>query len=171
VVVVARKAFAMGLVALLVVACSRQDPLAVQTVSRPLPKLAGDTLQGGTFGPTDHAGHLLVVNFWATWCGPCRQEQPALVRTYHAYQDRGVKFVGVDERDNRASAREWVREFAVPYPTLEDPSGSFSATFGLFGQPATYLVDRTGTIRFVIPRMTSEDELSGLLDRLLEVSA
>ena len=138
----------------------------VTRVSKPLPELAGETLQGGSFGPSDHAGKILVVNFWATWCIPCRAEQPALQAVHARYGDR-VAFLGVDERDDREEALDWIGDFGVTYPSLFDPSGSYADDFGFLGLPDTYVVDASGTIRFVILGATNETELVGLLEELL----
>jgi thiol-disulfide isomerase/thioredoxin len=163
-----RRSVALLSIAVVLAGCSHtSDPLAVKEVSIPLPAVSGPTLDGATYSPSEHAGNILVVNFWASWCGPCKQELPALRQVYDGYRARGVDFVGVDERDNAPAATAMATSFKVPYPIVEDPSGSYSDDFAFFGLPATYVADAAGTIRFVIPRRTTVDELSGLLDRVL----
>jgi DsbE subfamily thiol:disulfide oxidoreductase len=146
---------------------SSGDPLGVRQVASPAPRLEGETVHGEPFDPASLSGSVVVVNFWATWCQPCRQEQPQLERTWQAYRDRGVRFLGVDERDDTAKARAWMKEFGVTYPSIQDPSGSYADDFALFGLPDTFVIDRTGTIRYVVTGKTDQVELSTLLDRVL----
>jgi DsbE subfamily thiol:disulfide oxidoreductase len=150
-------------------ACTRSSgpELGLASVDRPFPALHGTTVEGGSVDAADLAGKVAVVNFWATWCGPCREEQPALQRTYEAYHDRGVAFVGVNARDDTAAARAWIREFGVTYPSIEDQAGAWADDFGFVGLPDTYVVDRTGTIRYQITGATNQQQLSGVLDELL----
>jgi cytochrome c biogenesis protein CcmG/thiol:disulfide interchange protein DsbE len=154
---------------LFLVACS--SPSTVGTVrveGRPLPDLAGTGLQGERLSAADLRGHVLVVSVWATWCLDCEKDQPGFVNVAERYADRGVRFLGVDPLDNEAPALEWVRRYHVPYPSIQDPSGRFAASLGYTGLPATYVVDRDGTIRFsIIGSTTSEATLSGLLDQVL----
>lgn len=136
--------------ALLLAACSSgaAGPGGIVEVSGPMPELRGRTLQGDVLEPIDYAGHVLVVNFWATWCGPCRREQPELT-TVQAEQGRnGAVFVGVNFRDDAAAARAYLEEFQVPYPSLSDPSGAIAHRFGVPYLPATIVVDASGTMRF-----------------------
>jgi cytochrome c biogenesis protein CcmG/thiol:disulfide interchange protein DsbE len=150
--------------------CTRSgsgDALGVVEVDRPLPELAGTTVQGSSVSPSDYIGRVLVVNFWATWCAPCEREQPALERVSDAYRDRGVDFVGVNYRDDDAAAAAWIDRFHVGYPVISDPSGTWADDFGFFGLPATYVVDAAGRIRYQINTATDEDQLSGLLDSML----
>jgi thiol-disulfide isomerase/thioredoxin len=107
------------------------------------------------------------VNVWATWCDPCRREQPALVRVERAYRNKGVSFVGINYRDDTEAALTWVEDFGVDYPSLSDPSGSFADDLEFPFLPDTYVVDRRGTIRYSIFGETSAEELSGLLDEVL----
>jgi cytochrome c biogenesis protein CcmG/thiol:disulfide interchange protein DsbE len=142
--------------------------LGVAEVSVPLPRLEGETIpDGDRFGPEDHEGRVLVVNFWATWCAPCRVEQPDLQRVWERYRSRGVVFVGVNYRDTTPAALDWIRDFGVTYPSLEDPAGSYADDFGFLGMPDTYVVDGGGTIRYAITGPTTEEQLSALLDELL----
>jgi thiol-disulfide isomerase/thioredoxin len=97
--------------------------------------LQGEDLQGKSISSTDLAGHVVVVNAWATWCAPCEQEQPALVHVAKRYADQGVRFLGINHMDQTAAAREWVRTYDVPYPSIADPSGRFAASFDYFGLP------------------------------------
>jgi cytochrome c biogenesis protein CcmG/thiol:disulfide interchange protein DsbE len=165
-----RTVLAATALVLIAAGCTRSgsgDGLGIVQVDRPLPALAGATVQGPSVSPADYEGHVTVVNFWATWCAPCEQEQPALQRISDAYRDRGVDFVGVNYRDDDAAAATWIDRFHVGYPVISDPSGRWADDFGFFGLPATYVVDAAGRIRYQINVATDEDQLSGLLDDLL----
>jgi thiol-disulfide isomerase/thioredoxin len=168
-----RRTLVALVVLVLLAACTRagqSDPstTAIRSVSEPLPMLAGDGVGGGSISTHDFAGSVLVVNAWASWCTPCEQEQPALVRLAHRYASRGVRFLGIDHMDQDAAAGAWIKRYRVPYPSLADPTGKFAASLDYFGLPDTYVVDATGTIRYAIgPGATDEQALSGLLDQVL----
>jgi DsbE subfamily thiol:disulfide oxidoreductase len=156
------------LAVLLLAGCTRgADELGIARVDRPLPELAGETVQGGEVTPDDYAGDVLVVNFWANWCAPCREEQPALQQVWTDYRDRGVDFVGVNYRDDHAAAVAWVDEFGVTYPSVEDAAGGWADDFALTGAPTTYVADARGRIRYLITGAISADELAGVLDEVL----
>ncbi len=90
-----------------------------------------------------------------------------LVELAGRYEGEGVRFLGINHQDDRDAARGWIREFEVPYPSLFDPSGGFAADLGFPALPDTYVVDRQGTIRWVVFGETDERELSGLIDDVL----
>ncbi len=136
-------------------------------MDRRLPALSAPALDGTVASTALLRGKVGVVNVWATWCAPCRREQPALARLARRYGDR-VAFLGINYRDERAGARRWVGdEFDVPYPSLFDPSGRTAVQLDFPALPDTYLVDASGTIRWWVLGEASEQELSRLIDQLL----
>lgn len=139
----------------------------VATLDEPFPGLEGEAVVGPPIDTGSMEWSVLVVNVWATWCGPCRREQPALLQVQAEYEDRGVAFIGVDYRDDRAEAERWIEDFGVPYQSLFDPDGRTASTLGFPFVPDTYLVDATGRTRYVVYGETSAEELSGLIDDLL----
>jgi thiol-disulfide isomerase/thioredoxin len=155
--------------------CTRADggtaseaSTSVRAVDEPLPTLSGQSLDGHDLSSADYAGKVLVVNAWASWCEPCILEQPELVQVAKRYANRGVAFLGLDHMDQNAAAQAWVESYRVPYPSIADPTGKFAASLDYVGLPDTYVVDRTGTIRYVIgPGATSATQLSGVLDQVL----
>lgn len=140
----------------------------VAEMDRPLPRLVGETLDGDELDAADYGdGSVLVINVWANSCEPCREEQPMLVDLADRYEDDGVRFLGINYQDDRDLARSWVGEFDVPYPSLFDPSGRTAAQLGYPALPDTYVVDREGTIRWVVFGATNGQELAGLIDDVL----
>lgn len=93
----------------------------------------------------DLRGTPVVVNVWASWCGPCRLEAPALAEVASAYGDR-VQFLGIDVLDARPDAEAFITEFGWPYPSLFDPTGAIRDALGLIGQPITLFYAADGTL-------------------------
>jgi len=93
-------------------------------------------------------GKPVVVNFWATWCGPCKQEMPLFEKTWREYKDRGVVFIGIDIMDDKHSAVEFIEKLGISYTNLYDPSGGTSSAYGVVALPATLFIDKNGYIAF-----------------------
>jgi cytochrome c biogenesis protein CcmG, thiol:disulfide interchange protein DsbE len=146
------------------------EPGAVVELAGPMPELAGEGVTGAPVGPEDYRGRPLVVNFWATWCGPCRREQPALQRLAEEYDGR-VAFVGVNHTDDRAAAREYLRQYGVTYPSLFDPAGEVAFDFEIPYLPATVLVDETGVLRYRLLGAQPESSFRRHIERVLTGSA
>lgn len=110
----------------------------------------------------DFAGRPLVVNFWASWCVPCRKEMPALQAVAERFEG-SLGFVGVNHQDGRTPAAEFEAEVGVTYPSGYDPDGDVARDFGVLGLPTTVLVDARG--RIVARRLgeVTEDELEALI--------
>lgn len=116
-------------------------------VGRPAPELTGPTLDGGSFDLAQWRGQVVLVNVWASWCVPCRLEQPLLVSAYRELSPRGLQIVGINVRDEPEEAREFLQEFGqAPWPSVQDPDGRRAVDWGTFALPETYLVDRRGTV-------------------------
>jgi thiol-disulfide isomerase/thioredoxin len=112
-------------------------------------------------------GHVVVVNFWASWCGPCRTEAPDLQRSWSRYSTQGVRFVGVDERDNQAGAASFMEEFHIGYPSAFDPSGSLADDFRIQGLPTTVVLDERGEIRYRFIGILDRSTLDAAIDDVL----
>jgi thiol-disulfide isomerase/thioredoxin len=116
---------------------------------KPIPAIAGETLDGAGLDLASARGSVLVLNFWGSWCGPCRSEQPGLQLAATQLAGRGVRFVGVDVRDQRAAAVAYQREFRTSYPSLFDPSAVLTAKLrdqAPAFQPATLVIDQQGRV-------------------------
>jgi DsbE subfamily thiol:disulfide oxidoreductase len=140
-------------------------------VSGPMPPLDVRALQGGQVSPDLYQGKVVVVNFWASWCGPCRREQPGLERLWREYQDRGVQFIGVDFNDDRAAGLEYLEEFDVTYPSVSDPTGILAFRFGMLAPPTTFIVDAEGQLRYHLLGAQSEATVQRYIDELLAEGA
>lgn len=119
---------------------------------------------------TELAGAPAVVNFWGSWCGPCRVEQPELNDVADTFAGE-VGFLGVNVQDPRPNALAYQREFEPPYPSVHDPRGDLAARFGGIGpsvMPSTLLLDADGRVAVRLFGSTTETELTVLLDRLLD---
>ena len=101
---------------------------------------------GGTFSLAEQRGKVVVVNFWASWCVPCRDEAPVLESTWRKYKDRGVVFVGVDYVDTEKEALAFLKEFDITYPNGPDIGTEASHVYRIQGVPETYFVGKDGQL-------------------------
>jgi cytochrome c biogenesis protein CcmG/thiol:disulfide interchange protein DsbE len=111
------------------------------TVGNTAPEFELRTLSGGTLSSADLKGHPVVINFWASWCLPCREEAPLLERTWRQYRDEGVMFLGVNIKDAESDAKAFVEEFDITYPVVRDLDQELTRSFGVRGLPETFFVD------------------------------
>jgi thiol-disulfide isomerase/thioredoxin len=149
-------------------ACSSGSEVRFVAISGPMPPLAGGTVSGGRLDPSEYEGKVVLINVWATWCGPCRREQPGLERLWRRLRAGGdVQFIGINHLDNAAKARQWIDDFGVTYPSLADPQGTVAEGFDVPFLPATILVDRTGQLRYRLVGEQRPEFLEGLLEAVL----
>jgi len=122
---------------------------------------------GSSWSSLSARGSVLVVNFWASWCGPCRAEQPSLTQVARAYRRRGVRFIGINVRESRGAAESYVEEFKIPYLSLYDQAALNAARLQAFALPSTFILDRDGVVAYRLTGKTTVPILSARLDRLL----
>jgi thiol-disulfide isomerase/thioredoxin len=134
------------------------------------PQVVATTLGGDEVALADFSGDVVLVNFWASWCGPCAQEAPHLVAIADEYADRGVSVMGVNVKDRPANARTFERDFGKPYPSWYDEAGTIAASFGGIGPaalPSTLVLDAEHRVAVRLFGAVSAAQLSIHLDRLL----
>jgi thiol-disulfide isomerase/thioredoxin len=154
---------------------SPEDPWVPKDSRKAAPKLSLRDLDGQKRELSKLKGKVVVVNFWATWCGPCRAEMPEFTKVYNAYRDRGVEFVGAanETRASRDKVLEFVRRHEIQFPIWLEASLDHMEAFGVGpGLPATVIVDQQGRVAARIAGVTDEAQLRSLVDRvLLEATA
>ena len=135
------------------------------------PQVSGASLTGAPLRLSDYRGRVVVLNFWASWCDPCRAEGPVLARLWRDNQPRGIQFIGVDVSDGRAQAQAFERHFGIGYPSLYDPSAAVELAFGRVIPPAlpdTLVIDRNGDVAARIIGQVTFAGLQRLLSQVLE---
>jgi cytochrome c biogenesis protein CcmG, thiol:disulfide interchange protein DsbE len=132
-----------------------------------LPRLAG----GGNGSLDDYKGQVVVLNFWASWCEPCRAESPLLQRWHKRLEQRNATVLGVDVQDVSGDARDFAAEFGLTYPMLRDGPGDIRDEFGIRGLPETFVVDRRGRIAAVARGPVDERFMREQVAPLLRESA
>jgi cytochrome c biogenesis protein CcmG, thiol:disulfide interchange protein DsbE len=120
------------------------------------------------FTLSEQRGKVVVINFWGSWCGPCREEAPMLQRTYEAYKDQGVIFVGMDVKDIEGDALEYIAEFGITYPNVIDLGGDMEDAYRTQGVPETFVVGKDGNIVKFFYAQPRESELRAVIEEALD---
>jgi peroxiredoxin len=152
----------LALGALLLIACQRgaaspptpapATPVPMElTTGIPAPDLELERLDGGTVRLRDLRGKVVLLNFWASWCVPCREEMPLLAAIYRDYHAQGLEILGVNltSQDDFGEVRKFVEEFDLPFPILLDPNGRAERDYRIFGVPTTVFITREGIVHRV----------------------
>ena len=140
---------AIGALVVVLVLAFRRDPHDIRTgtVGKPAAAFTVQKLDGsGPLALDETRGKVTVVNFFASWCIPCKEENPALVRAYERYRASDVVFLGVLYQDSRDSGLRYVRDNGVTWPTGSDDDGRVAFAYGVFGIPETYFIGADGVI-------------------------
>ncbi len=135
------------------------------------PTVSGTTVTGQHLSLAAYRGDTIVLNFWGSWCAPCRAEAPALGQLARQLQSRGVRFVGIDIRDEPDSALAFMQQFNVDYPSISDPSDEIALEFRTTVPPAdiptTLVIDRDGRIADRIFGASTYSELRSVIDEVI----
>jgi thiol-disulfide isomerase/thioredoxin len=137
---------------------------------RSAPEFAGALLGGGEFSSTALDGQVAVINFWGSWCAPCRVETPEFQEVYADVRDEGVAFLGVNVKEtDEQFAQGFVDRFGIEFPSLYDPSGETALAFRDYPAnaiPSTIVLDRSGRVAAVYTGVVTQEDLRAVLDRL-----
>jgi cytochrome c biogenesis protein CcmG/thiol:disulfide interchange protein DsbE len=123
--------------------------------------------ESATLSLAELEGKAVVLNFWASWCEPCKEEAPLFQDAWERYQDRGLVIVGVDSEDFRTDARRFVERYRITYPIVHAKSTDTRDDFGVTGYPETYFIDAEGRIVHHVAGQVSADQLEDGIEAIL----
>lgn len=136
-------------------------------VGHSAPGFALQSVSGEIVSLSGLRGRVVLVNFWATWCTPCKQELPAIDAVARRYRAQGFSAVGIDFREQDEDVAAYAAKVKVSFPLLEDSAGATADRYKLLGLPTSYLVDRGGVVRAIHPGPYSEAELDKAVKALM----
>lgn len=147
-------------------ALARQNK--TQPKSGPAPEFSLTTFDGQSFKLSDLKGKVVMINFWASWCGPCKDEAPALQATWEAYKSRGdVVFIGIAYADNGPRSLDFIKHYGITYLNGPDLGTRISENYNIQGVPESFIIDRNGNVAEFIYAGITTSALSASIDRAL----
>ncbi len=129
-----------------------------------------EDLNGETRSLSSYRGKVVFLNFWATWCGPCRIEMPSMQRVYNELKDEGFEIVAVDLREDKKKVKKFIKKYELTFPVLLDKTGKVGGIYGARAIPTTYIIDRDGFIigRTIGAREWDTQEIITVFREILE---
>ena len=160
-----------GFLGLMGLGLTNKSPVTSQSgytrIQKPAPEFSLPLFNGDSFLLSRYHGRPVVINFWASWCPPCREEAVVLERAWRSYRDSGVMFVGVDLQDSRADAKAYLSEFDITYPNGLDTNGRITVDYGVVGLPVTFFINRFGVVERRWVGAIDERRLVAWIDEML----
>jgi thiol-disulfide isomerase/thioredoxin len=141
--------------------------LLLATVMAAVPALAGptpapvfrlDSMAGKPVSLAEYKGQVVMINFWASWCGPCREEMPILEKLHAKYKPMGFTMIGVNVEPDSAEAAKWLKATPVTFPILFDTKSEVSKLYAVQSMPSTVIIDRKGNLRWLHRGYKAGDE-------------
>ena len=157
---------AAGCLALLLAGCG-EPPIAA--VGSPAPGFDTMDMEGNVWSLSKQRGQVLFVNFWATWCAPCREEMPSMQRLYTKLPKDSFKMVALYNKDNPKVVKKFVTQLGITIPILNDEQNIIGERYGLTGLPETFIIDKKGVIRekFIGPAEWDSPEVVAMMTRYI----
>jgi peroxiredoxin len=157
---------------LFIIAISCSNPESTTTNKPVVPKPAQDFTLKDINGNNDIKlsslkGKAVIINFWATWCYPCREEIPDLQKSYDENKDKGLVILGVNIKENESKVSKFAKDYKMTYPILLDIDGTTSDAYRVFGIPTSFFIDRNGLIKDSFIGMLTKEDLSKKLATIL----
>ncbi len=135
------------LAAIIAAATLALPALAADPTGSPAPAFTLGSSAGSNVNLAQYKGQVVMLNFWASWCGPCRQEMPLLESIYKKYNRMGFTLIGVNVEPDSNAANQWLKQTPVSFPILYDKDSKVSRMYDVAGMPSTVIIDRTGKVR------------------------
>lgn len=123
-------------------------------------------IDGKEFKLNDAKGKPVVINFFASWCHPCRIEAPALQRVYAQYKDKGVMFIGIAIQDTEAKLKAYIKEFGIQFPVGIDSAGNIAEAYKIYGIPKTFIIDKHGRFSYIFMGEIKEHDLTKGIEKV-----
>ena len=142
-------------------------PADVPTQGAEAPDFALETIDGETVRLSDYRGQPVVINFWATWCTPCREEMPLLQETYEAHREEGLVVLGVNVRESPEDVVRFLRQVGVDFPALLDPNLVVVEQYRVTSLPITFFIGRDGELKTLVVGGMSKTVLDDRLEKIL----
>ena len=143
--------------------------LSAQTLGSPAPDFTLQTLAGGTASLSDYTGRPVFLNFWASWCTPCRGEMSDIIAAYNAHHAGGLEVLAINltDQERMRDVREFVQAFQMPFPVLLDQKGKVRKHYALHGVPTSVFIDARGVVRLVNPGPIASETIQRGLAEIL----
>ena len=160
---------ALGVIGFLLMQGNAKNDFSASSteVKESAPSFTLALLDGKSFHFSEHRGKPVLINFFASWCLPCRDEMPVLEKIVRNYQPKGVVFLGIAVDDTEEKMKEFIKRYDVTFPVGLDKTAEIQKSFGLYGIPTTYFIDRNGMINYSHSGVVTEELLQHELDKLL----